>query len=94
MAPGYKKLGLSQEDKDILLEINDDDEPLPITLAYVNKDTRIPRDEIIELKRVFEEEIKYKKFKYIEIERDESIIVDGDRDRHFHRFQPELIELL
>ena len=94
MAPGYKKLGLSQEDKDILLELNDDDEPLPITLAYVNKDTRIPRDEIIELKRVFEEEIKYKKFKYIEIDRDESIIVDGNRDRHFHRFQPELVELL
>ena len=74
--------------------MNGDDEPLPITIAHVNKDTRVSNSEMIELKRVLEEEIEYKNFKYIDIDRDESIVGDGDRDRHFHRFQPELIELL
>lgn len=95
MAPGYKNTGLTDRDKEILREMNEDgDNALPITMAYVNQDTRVNYKEIEELKRVFEEEIKYTNFKYVAIDRDESIIGDGDRDRHFHRFQPELIKLL
>lgn len=93
MAPGYKNTGFTDEDKKILNEMNKNN-PLPITMAFVNQDTRVNPKEIKELRRVLEDEINYSNFTYVEINRDESIIGDGDRDRHFHRFQPELIKLL